>query len=247
MIKAILNSPYYNHIRFNAIVDWLADLQSGFTKRNLDFYLSFLDCNQPNKLIFDIGANKGHKVNVFRKMGFNVIAVDPEPKCLDTLNYRFAKDKQVTIEPKGVADKPGMLELNIYHGRSGLNTFSNKWTNQGADAAENKIAVPVTTLDLMMQEYGVPYFVKIDVEGYEWNVIQGMKKAPAFLSFEANFPEFTSETQTIINHLQIQFAGVVFNYSIHDSLVANHWIDSEEMLAIIASETYRYMEIFCKF
>lgn len=247
MIKAILNSPYYNTIRFNAVVDMLADLQSGFTARNLAFYQSFIEQQTTNRLVFDIGANKGHKVKVFRKMGFKVVAVDPEPKCVETLNYRFAQDQQVTIVPKGVADKQGSLELNVYHGRSGLNTFSNKWTQQGNAMAESKISVPVTTLNDLMQEYGVPYFIKIDVEGYEWNVIQGMKQAPDFLSFEANFPEFIIETQNIINHLQKEYVGVLFNYSIHDKLLAQDWIHAEDMLAIIASENQTYMEIFCKF
>jgi FkbM family methyltransferase len=246
MIKTILNSPYYNSIRFNALVDWMADLYSGFIKRNLAFYQSFLQQDASNRLVFDIGANKGHKVKVFCKMGFNVIAVDPEPKCLETLHFRFANDKQVTIVPMGVSDKPGTLELNIYHGRSGLNTFSNKWTQQGANIAEKKVSVPVTTLDDLMKQYGVPYFIKIDVEGYEWNVIKGMTQAPEYLSFEANFPEFISETQAIINHLQKQYADVAFNYSIYDKLEAHNWINAEEMLTLIASNQYSYMEIVCK-
>lgn len=77
-------------------------------------------------MVFDIGSNKGNKVKAFLKMGFTVIAIEPEKKSLETFHFRYHNNKSVTIVPKGVSGKEGLLELHITDARSGLNTFSDK-------------------------------------------------------------------------------------------------------------------------
>src|SRR4029453_18235955 len=85
---------------------------------------------------------------------------------------------------------------------SAKNSLSRKWveTLKGDEArfghrlefARQK-KVQTTTLDELTISYGLPFFVKIDVEGYEPSVLRGMKRPVPFLSFEVNFPEFRAE------------------------------------------------------
>jgi hypothetical protein len=44
--------------------------------------------------------------------------------------------------------------------------------------------VPVMTLDELVEQYGQPAFCKIDVEGYELEVLKGLSQALACISFE---------------------------------------------------------------
>ncbi|HUR67199.1 MAG TPA: FkbM family methyltransferase, partial [Chitinophagaceae bacterium] len=120
--KIINNSPFYNITRFNPLTDLIIETRTGKTKKAVAFYSSFLDINSSNKLIFDIGANKGNKVNAFLKMGYKVIAVEPEKKALSTLRWRFGRNKSVTILDNGVSDKEKTLTIHIAENRSGLNT-----------------------------------------------------------------------------------------------------------------------------
>src|SRR5690606_21613639 len=139
-------------------------------------------------------------VKVFRRMGYKVVAVEPEHAAISTLKYRFGKDKNVTIVNKGISDENGTLKIYITASRSGLNTLNPRWVDSLADEKDNRwhkkhkfeksYDVQVITLEDLIQEFGVPYYVKIDVEGFELNVIKGLKSVPHFISFESNLPEF---------------------------------------------------------
>lgn len=254
---AILNSNYYNVLRYNALSDLIVEFKSNKTKRNIAFYSDFLDLNTTNKVIFDIGANKGNKVNAFLKMGFKVIALEPELKSIETLKWRFSKNRDVTIVEKGVADKIGEIPVYITESRSGLNTLSEKWVKSIGNETENRwhsskeykksYIIKTTTLDELIKVYGVPYFIKIDVEGFELNVIKGLSTAPKFLSFECNLPEFISETTEILHLLKKLSSDIQFQFSIDDAIESKDWMNMEEILSILNSGKYRYMEIICKF
>lgn len=254
--KAIINSNFYNLIRYNRLSNLLVELKSNKTKNNISFYSGFLDSNNPNKTVFDIGANKGNKVKAFLEMGFKVIALEPEKKSIETLKWRFGNNKDVTIVERGVSDSIGEVPVYITESRSGLNTLSEKWVNSIGDENENRwhskqqykvsYTIKTTTLDEIIKSYGVPYFIKIDVEGFELNVVKGLSTPPAFLSFECNLPEFISETVEILKLLKNLSGKAQFQYSIDDAVESKNWMNMEEMLSIIHSNKYRYMEIICK-
>jgi FkbM family methyltransferase len=256
-LEALINrSPFYNIIRFNFLTDLIIESRTKKTKKAVSFYNSFLSAQQENKLVYDVGANKGNKVKAFLKMGFRVIAVEPEKKALSTLYWRFGRNKNVTIVEKGLSEKEDTLVIHIAESRSGLNTVSDKWVNTLETEKENRwhkkhafqksYEIEVTTMEHLYAKYGLPYFIKIDVEGHEVNVIKGMHQLPAFLSFETNLPEFLNETKEIIHHLTRLSDKISFNYSVTDELKSPKWLNSQEMLNVISDPSVRYMEIVCK-
>ena len=245
-------------MRYSKLSDIVVESFTGRLKKSAAFYRSFLEPSTgSNKLAFDIGANKGNKIAALLELGFNVIALEPEINSLSTLKWRFAKDERVTIIEKGVSDKKGSTNIFISEPRSGLNTMSEKWVdvlNHPDDnrwnkkvSYKNSYEVELTTLDDLIQQYGVPYFIKIDVEGYEENVIRGLSQNPAFLSFETNLPEFLNETIGCIHHLSGLSEKAIYNYSLDDKLESGKWLTAAEMIEKIKDKTMRYMEIVCKF
>lgn len=144
----------------------------------------------PGELVFDIGANTGNKTQWFADRNVRVIAVEPQPDCVAHLRKRFSGNQMVTIVPKGVSDRPGVLELHISSQNNVLSTFSPEW-KEGRfrnETWDKKAQIEVTTLDKLIEQFGLPRYAKIDVEGYERRVISGLSRKIAALSFE-----FTSE------------------------------------------------------
>ena len=251
----IIHSQAYNALRYAAIPNWVVETLTKVTRRDKQFYASFLSTPQ-KKLVFDVGANKGNKTRALLELGCDVIAVEPEFKSLRTLQYRFGNNKRVKIVEKGLSDKPGKATIHIAAPRSGFNTLSDKWVGilgqSDVNRFEKKIAysdeyeIELSTLDELIKTFGLPYFIKIDVEGYELNVLKGLTQAPDFISFETNLPEFLDETKQCLQQLLQISPTASFNYSIAESLVLPNWISGEALTQILTTGGLRYMEIICR-
>ncbi len=133
-----------------------------------------------NDLCFDVGANIGDISSVLLDLGARVVAVDPQPAAMRELKARLAHHKNLTCVEAGLADKPGQLDLYL-HDQVGTTSMVQDWS---AGRTTGKITVPVTTLDDLITRFGLPKYCKIDVEGFELNVLKGLNRKVDLLSLE---------------------------------------------------------------
>jgi FkbM family methyltransferase len=148
-------------------------------RRELGFYAQMI---QPGQLCFDVGANIGKKSEVFLELGARVVAFEPQADCFRELNARCARfgDRVRTCQ-SAVGDRPGNLTLHVPSGSKGMASVLENW---GGSTAKKRMSVQTTTLDLAIAEHGRPDYVKIDVEGYEFEVLRGLTSGVPLLSFE---------------------------------------------------------------
>ena len=157
-------------------------------RQMIAFYSQFV---HPGDLCFDIGANLGSRVEVFLALGATVVAVEPQDSCMDYLRVRFDKNPKVRLIHAGLDEKDGTRELLINSNDSPTASMSReqittiKEARHLTDYSWNKTeVVQVTTLDNLIAQYGPPTFCKIDVEGFEYQVLKGLSGAIRALSFE---------------------------------------------------------------
>ena len=163
-------------------VSYLNDLRWGrlYSKRisaDTEFYRSLLP---PNSLVFDIGANVGNKTEALVKAGHRVIAVEPQPDCANEIAARC----NVEIVRAAVGVEEGTLELHLSDVYHTMASASKTWTD-----SSTSIKVPMVTLDSLIENYGTPYYIKIDVEGYEYEVLMGLSHSIPLISFEFHSTE----------------------------------------------------------
>jgi FkbM family methyltransferase len=207
-------------------------------------------------VVFDIGANIGDKTRIFSELAENVIAVEPTPSLATVLQERFRNQANVTVVPKAIGAVEGKARLRLLGGGGGCNTLSAKHA-QRVEAKEpvpfaseeNTIEVGVTTLDKLIEAYGAPLYIKIDVEGYEMDVLKGLTAQVPLLSFEANLPDFARETVTCVELIESRFPATEFNCVATEppqKFILESWISASKMIAHVEQSKEPYFEIYCR-
>ncbi len=151
-------------------------------------YARFL---KPGDLAFDIGSHVGDRIGAFRRRGARVVALEPQPDCARIIREIYQGDDQVTLVDSACGSKPGRLTLHINSANPTVTTASTDFVEAAVGAGgwegqtwDRSIEVPVTTLDALIAAHGRPAFAKIDVEGFEAEVLAGLTVAVPVLSFE---------------------------------------------------------------
>jgi FkbM family methyltransferase len=184
-------------------------------------------------LIFDVGANTGAKTAQFVARGARVVCFDPVPECLNALRSRFDGDPSVTIVPYALGAVAGTLPISICSGATTISTFSEDWKKgrfKGM-AWDKTLEVPVQPLDAAIAEYGLPDYCKIDVEGFELSVLQGLSRPIPVLSFEF-CAEGLSQTSACLERLsRLGYRRFNLAYGEVPVMRHDHWLDTAKLMA----------------
>jgi FkbM family methyltransferase len=201
----------------------------------LNFYSQFI---KTDNLVFDIGANVGDKTDLFLQLGAKVVAVEPQESCWRILKRRF-KDGNVIVEAVALADKTGQRTLFVDRSHT-LATMSKTWIDSMKKSGRfsrhkwnSKLSVQTATLDMLISKYGKPAFCKIDVEGFEFDVLCGLSEPIRMISLEF-VPERIENSLNCIDYLA-KLGNVEFNYCLNDSnsFALSAWVDCESIKIIL--------------
>lgn len=201
------------------------------------FYAQFV---APGSLCFDIGANIGNRSIVFLKLGAKVVALEPQTQCAKLLREGFGERPDLTIVQAAAGASVGSAEMWISDA-SVISSLSSNWiarVRQSGRFADRiwakKEKVEITTLDILIERFGTPDFIKIDVEGYEYQVLAGLTKPVRALSFEFT-PEVIEEAFKCIRHLG-QLGVIELNYALgekYELVNGQRWVSPAEMETIL--------------
>lgn len=159
----------------------------GYERR---FDAALLSDINPGDVIWDVGANVGLYTEKFLAKtgpGGKVVAFEPAPECFDLLTAKFKHAPNVVLEQVALSSSNSTGMMRMAPDPLGA---THQLSDDEESASGTTVRVTVLTADTYMERSKiVPNVVKIDVEGFEYDVFKGMKKLLADSKLRAVFCE----------------------------------------------------------
>lgn len=190
----------------------------------------------PGDLVFDIGAHVGSRSSTLLGLGAKVVAVEPQPAFADFIESRFA-GTLAGFERVAVGRSRGEIDLLISSRHPTVTSISSRFVETVKHSKgfaqvvwDRKVTVPMVTLDDLITRYGMPTFCKIDVEGAEAEILQGLTKPIPMIAFEY-IPAMPSVASYAIDRL-MGLGAYRFNRVVGEQhrFVGERWKTADELL-----------------
>ena len=214
------------------IIYWRPGRQRGLR----ELYRPFVGAGD---LVFDVGAHLGDRTAAFRGLGARVVALEPQPAVRRWLVRLVGRNRDVSVRAEAVGRAVGTARLALSHRTPTMSSLAEDWPSTMSERNagfrgvrwDDSVTVPVTTLDALIEEYGLPRFCKIDVEGYEAEVLAGLSHRIPALSVEF-VAGALDVAEACVRRLEA-LSGYEFNAVEGEerSFMSKRWLAAEEMIA----------------
>jgi FkbM family methyltransferase len=195
------------------------------------FYAGFV---RPGDLAFDIGAHVGNRSRALAHAGARVVALEPQELFHGFL--RRTLPSTITVLPLAAGSTVSSAVMSVSRLHPTVSTTTADFVHSVAASKsfssvswDRSQPVQTTTLDILIERYGEPAFVKIDVEGAEAEVLAGLSRPVGALAFEF-LPATRGVTQACVEHLG-RLGDYRYNLTRGERLTfeLREWVAAEEI------------------
>ncbi|HLZ43774.1 MAG TPA: FkbM family methyltransferase [Candidatus Sulfotelmatobacter sp.] len=141
------------------------------------------------KLVYDVGMNNGDDCAYYLSQGYAVVAIEANPILVQRACERFRREiavGQLVIEQVGIVDHAFNIPFWICDERDVFSSFDAARAGRNGMRCHS-VKVKCVTFDAIINKYGVPYYLKIDIEGAEHSCLKHLhsRQLPQYISVEA--------------------------------------------------------------
>ncbi len=151
-------------------------------------------------LIYDVGFHRGEDTDFYLKKGYQVIAFEANPILVELGRKRFEmqiRSGQLQIVAGAIAPPSSTGKVSFYvNERSAWGTIDTDWVNRntGLGTESRKVEVDEVNIEEIFTKFGIPFYLKIDIEGADGLVLDALQyfpEKPMFVSVEVNSVNLT--------------------------------------------------------
>lgn len=159
-------------------------------------------------LIFDLGMHLGEDTDYYLKKGFDVVAVEANPKnvecCTARFNSEIAAQRLHIISGAIVSNRSSGFITFYQNVKSNWGTVEKDWANRnlGFGKPSVEIRVPIVDLQNMFSKHGIPHYIKIDLQGQELtalSILKSLQRVPLYAS--VNLGAWDTQTIQLVSSL----------------------------------------------
>jgi FkbM family methyltransferase len=158
-------------------------------------------------LVFDVGMHRGEDAEFYLKKGFRVVAIEANGEIAKEVSTRlrqYIETGALTVLNLAIADRQGHADFYVSE-RDGWGCLSSERASSGEQLqiASRRVSVPCETFLSILRAHGIPYYLKIDIEGSDRLCIDTLREVsakPPYLSFECDLAN-REETFSILSLL----------------------------------------------
>jgi len=150
-------------------------------------------------LIMDVGMHEGNDTEFYLKKGFNVVGIEADPLLVEKAERRFAdyiKEGRLKILNVAINTYNGIATFYTNRNHSDWGTLSKEFVDRNEKiyySNHEEVKVNCVKFENILKEYGIPYYLKVDIEGYDILCLEAflaIDKKPKFVSIEPNQMSF---------------------------------------------------------
>ena len=144
-------------------------------------------------LIYDVGAHRGEDAEFYLLKGFRVVAIEAVPALCDDIRTRlrsYLASGQLILINATITDRAGPVTFFVNRTVSVFGTVCENWAkrNELFGAPSDKVSVSGLPFNDLVAQYGIPYYLKIDIEGSDilcLRALQSFTSRPKYVSIES--------------------------------------------------------------
>lgn len=139
-------------------------------------------------LIYDVGMNDGDDTAYYLHEGYRVVAIEVDPGLIEQARERFAepiRQGRLELVQAAIGPRRETAQFWICEGKSVWNSFDRQIASREGHSCH---AIDVECLPFrdLLEQYGVPFYLKVDIEGHDAYCIADLDEQdlPKYVSFE---------------------------------------------------------------
>ena len=175
-------------------------------------------------LIFDVGMHQGKDTDFYLRKGFRVIAIEASPSHVRVAQEHFRKqiaDGKLTIVPAAVAPTAGRIQFYLNLDKDDWGTISPDFAarNEHLGTRSQMVEVDAVTMQSILERHGVPYYLKIDIEGADTLCLEALHQfpqRPRFVSIEIDLASFSDGFDSLVHLWNAWLPGFQTCESVHE-------------------------------
>ncbi len=162
---------------------------------------------QCSDLIYDVGLHRGTDSAFYLRKGFRVVGIEASPGLVDLAREQFREeivDGRLTLIPAAIAPEAGRIPFYLNLDKDVWGTISPDFAsrNERLGTRNEAVEVEAVTFRSVLEQHGIPYYLKVDIEGADTLCLEALHEfpeRPRFVSVEIDLTCFAEGFDCLVH------------------------------------------------